>query len=407
MKPAQINPALAFSCLGHLYAHLFEPIFYIVALVLPSAFGMDYADVLALIIASKVLYGVLAPIAGWLGDRWGTLRMMVIYFLGLGLSATLVALVSGPWGLAITLTFMGIFGAIYHPVGIAWLVRNAKGVGQAMGINGVFGSFGPAVASLMAGVLMSAFGWQAAFVLPGLVVLLSGIALFWAVRSGRVVEVKHDPVPRSEPSRATIWRVGILISLAMLCTGLIFQALSASIPKLMAQRITSTPLSVDDAAFLVAAVYGVAGLAQVISGYLNDRVCVARFYAWMCSLQIPALLLVSVATDWSVAVLATIAVMLNTAGQPGENILTAIYSPSRWRGTALGLKFILSFGISAAAVPLVSLMYGVNNDFTGLYWVLAGFATVAAICGWLLPPTPTEQPTTAALADTRPASGSA
>lgn len=390
MRLAAVNPALAFSCLGHFYAHLYEPIFYIVALVLPSAFGMDYAEVLTLIIASKVLYGVLAPIAGWLGDRWGTLPMMVVYFLGLGLSGVLVAFVSGPWGLAVALTFMGIFGAIYHPVGIAWLVRNAKGVGQAMGINGVFGSFGPAIASLLAGVLMATFGWQYAFALPGLVILLSGIALFWVVYTGRMVEVKRDPVPRPEPSRATIWRVGILISVSMLCTGLVFQALSASIPKLMDQRMTNPALSVEDAAFLVAAIYGVAGLAQVVSGYMNDRVCVARFYAWVCTLQVPTLLLIAIATDWPIAVLATVAVLLNTAGQPGENLLTAIYSPSRWRGTALGLKFILSFGISAAAVPLVSLMYGINNEFTGLYWVLAGFAAVAAVCGWLLPPTPAD-----------------
>jgi len=42
--------------------------------------------------------------------------------------------------------------AIYHPVGIAWLVKSADRPGRALGINGVFGSLGIAVyRSMMAG----------------------------------------------------------------------------------------------------------------------------------------------------------------------------------------------------------------------------------------------------------------
>ena len=32
-------------------------------------------------------------------------------------------------GLAIGLTAIGLFGSIYHPVGVAWLVRNAENRG--------------------------------------------------------------------------------------------------------------------------------------------------------------------------------------------------------------------------------------------------------------------------------------
>ena len=64
MTAASARASLAFSCVGHLFAHLFEPIFYITALVLPGELGMPYEEVLALVIGGKLLYGLLAPAAG-------------------------------------------------------------------------------------------------------------------------------------------------------------------------------------------------------------------------------------------------------------------------------------------------------------------------------------------------------
>lgn len=201
--PAQARAALSFSCIGHLYAHVFEPIFYIVALVLPGELGLPYEQVLALIIAAKLLYGVLAPAAGWLGDRWSTVGMMAVFFIGLGLSAMAVGLTDSALGLSIALAATGLFGSIYHPVGISWLLRNAVDKGKAIGFNGVFGGIGPAVAGLIAGGLIETIGWRHAFILPGAAVVLTGLVFLWFLHRGLVVETKADRAPPPPPARAT------------------------------------------------------------------------------------------------------------------------------------------------------------------------------------------------------------
>lgn len=69
-------------------------------------------------VGAFVMFGVGSLPAGRLGDLWGRRAMMVIFFLGMGVSGFLSALTHGVWSLAAALTLMGIFSSIYHPAGI-------------------------------------------------------------------------------------------------------------------------------------------------------------------------------------------------------------------------------------------------------------------------------------------------
>ena len=114
--------------------------------------------------------------------------MMVVYFCGLGLAGITCGLLDTPTALLAGLASIGLFASIYHPVGIAWLVRNAKSRGKALGINGIFGSIGVAAAGLTAGALIDGFGWRTAFIVPGLVSLATGLVLLACLRLGLVAE---------------------------------------------------------------------------------------------------------------------------------------------------------------------------------------------------------------------------
>lgn len=384
MTARSARASLAFSCLGHLYAHVFEPIFYIAALVLPGELGLSYEEVLALVIAGKLLYGLLAPAAGWLGDRWSTVGMMAVFFLGLGASALSMGLAHGPWSVAVTLALMGVFGSIYHPVGIAWLIRNAVDKGKAIGLNGVFGGIGPGVASLVAGALIAGVGWRAAFVVPGVLVLLTGIAFLLFVAKGWVVEAKADRAPQADPSKGDTMRAGIVLSVTMLCAGLIYQAMQPSLPKLFEERL-GDGTGIGDAALAVTMVYLVAGLTQIAAGHLADRFPAKTIYVGAALVQAPLLALLSWASGWSMVGIALLAVAGNMGAIPAENLLLAKYTPARWRGTAFGLKFVLSFGVSGLAVPLVSLLRGLTGGFELLFVLLACSALVVAAAASLLP----------------------
>lgn len=384
ITPAQARAALSFSCIGHLYAHVFEPIFYIVALVLPGELGLPYEQVLALIIAAKLLYGVLAPVAGWLGDRWSTVGMMAVFFIGLGLSAMAVGLTDTTLGLSLALAATGLFGSIYHPVGISWLLRNAVDKGKAIGFNGVFGGIGPAVAGLIAGGLIETIGWRHAFILPGAAVVLTGLVFLWFLHRGLVVETKADRAPTAAASKGDTIRAGIVLTVTMLCAGLIYQATQPALPKLFSERLDDS-IGVAGAAFAVTAVYLVAGLMQVVAGHLADRYPAKTVYVVAALVQAPLLALVAWASGLPLVAASMLAVVFNMAGIPAENLLLNKYTPAKWRGTAFGLKFVLSFGVSGLAVPLVSLIRGMTGGFELLFLLLAGSAVMVACAATLLP----------------------
>ena len=83
-------------------------------------------------------WGVMSLPAGWASDRFGAPIMMVVMFAGMGLSSIACGLVPTGDTLALSIALCGIgsFAAIYHWVGIAWVIRTAKEQGHAMGVNG-------------------------------------------------------------------------------------------------------------------------------------------------------------------------------------------------------------------------------------------------------------------------------
>ena len=90
--------------------------------------------------------------------------------------------------LLVGLTLIGTFGAIYHPVGIAWLVKHSVNRGRALGINGVFGNIGTASAAIVAGFLADFFGWRYAFFVPGILSLIFGFSIFFILKTKAYVK---------------------------------------------------------------------------------------------------------------------------------------------------------------------------------------------------------------------------
>ena len=161
--------------LGHFLDHLFMLVFATVAaLRLNSEWGMSYAELIPYATPGFIAFGVCAILAGWIADKWSREGMMVIFFIGIGVSSMLAGLANSPLQIAMGLTLIGIFAAIYHPVGLAMVVKDRAKTGMPLAINGVFGNLGVASAALMTGFLIDTVGWRSAFYLPGAVSILLG-----------------------------------------------------------------------------------------------------------------------------------------------------------------------------------------------------------------------------------------
>ena len=384
-RSAQLS--LGFSSAGHMYNHLFEPIFFIAALYLPLVLGLPYEQVLPLIFAGKLLTGLLAPAAGWLGDKWSATGMMAVYFLGFGGAAIGVGTASTPWEIAAWLGVMGAFGSIYHPVGIAWLVTTAVNRGKAMGINGMFGGLGPAVAGVAAGGFIEFAGWRVAFIIPGILVVLTGIAFLVCLSKGWVKETKVDAAPTPPADKKDAVRVYLVLAFALLVSGVIYQATQASLPKLLEIRV---PLLAGDNAALgiglaVGLMYFIGGVLQIWSGWLSDKYPLKWVYTAMIALQAPFLGLAAALSGLPLIAAAVLMVTFNIAAQPPENTLLARYTPAQWRSTAYGMKFVVSFGFSALGVPLAAYIYESTSDFAWLFGALALTIVLLTVIALTLP----------------------
>ncbi len=396
MKAPSARLALAFSCLGHAYMHLFTAFYFVIALSLETEWSLPNHELVKLWALGSLLVGLAALPAGWLGDRWSASGMMAVFFVGLGLAGIACGLVSSPTALMLGLAAVGLFSAIYHPVGVAWVVKSARARGMALAVNGIFGSLGIASAGLVAGVLIDAISWRAAFIVPGALCLATGLALILCLRLGWVRETAGDQVPETAPSRNDMVRVYAVLLLTMMVMGLMFHATQASLPKIFDLRLRD--LAGEGAlgiGMLVALVYTAGGFMQLVGGWLADRFPLKPIYLSAFVFQVPVMLLLASAVSGPLMALAVLTVVLSAVALPAENMLLARYTPQRHRGLAFGVKFVLAFAIANPAILLASWIEGRSGEFTELYFILAAIAATAAAVAFFLPNPRAAAPVTA------------
>jgi MFS family permease len=384
MRAPSANLPLHFANLGHLATHFLMLLYPTVVLALEGRFGLSYGELISLSLPGMVLYGAAALPAGWLADRWSAERMMVLFFLGSGLAAVLTGLARGPGGIALGLALLGAFGAIYHPVGYAWLVRHAENRGRALGVNGVYGSIGVGCASFVAAALTQLAGWRAAFVVPGILCLALGAALVVCLSLGRIVPARSDRRPEPEPGAAAVMRAFVVLSVTMMCAGLVWQVMAVALPKLFEERLAAGggTLGVGGTVSLVFA--GSAAL-QLLGGWAADRFPLKWLYVLAWALQVPVLLALVNAAGLPLFAASTAVFCLMVIATPIENTLVVRYTPGKWRATAFGAKFVLSLGVAALGVPMVALVHDRTGGFAWLFVVLAALAAVTVAAALFLP----------------------
>jgi MFS transporter, FSR family, fosmidomycin resistance protein len=385
---ARSSAALAqgFSNVGHAYSHILTTLYPTVVLALERSWHIGYGELIGLMLAGQILFGVAALPAGWLGDRWSAVAMMVIFFLGTGGATVLTGLANDPLQLGIGLTLIGLFASIYHPVGMAWLIRMATNRGHALGVNGVYGAIGLAIAPMIAAALTDFISWRAAFLIPGGSAVAFGVALLALWKLGYIRDTTIDLKPQAEPERAHVVRAFFILSLTMLCVGLIGMTFTIILPKLFDERLAG--LMGDGtlaAGTFVTIVYLFGAVAQYVGGRLADRFQMKRVYITAFIIQAPILCLAAVLESWPLLVVAIAMVFVNIAALPSENGLLAHYTPGKWRGTAYGAKFVLAIGVSALAIPLVAYIHDTTGGFYWLFVFMGGLAAIVVVAALGLP----------------------
>lgn len=404
MSPLSARLSLIFSSLGHFYFHMFTAFYAVIVLSLETDWGIGYDQLLELWWVGSLLVGLMALPAGRLGDVWSVPGLMVIYFIGMGGAAVVCGLASGPPPLMIGLSAIGLFGAIYHPIGIPWMIRNAGlRQGRMLAVNGIFGSLGSAGAGLIAGILIDLWGWRAAFMVPGTVVFVTGLAMLWFLLRGDIREksrVRGEQTPAGYAGSARIF--GILL-VAMFTGGLIYHGTQNALPKLLDLRVMDLFVpwvtksmgpwaggllgGASGVGLLVAVVYTVGGFTQLAGGILADRYPLKNIYVGAWVVEMVLLVLLAQTGGLGLIPVAMLAVMMNLAQLPAENMLLARFTPEPHHGLAFGVKFVLAFGAAPIAIILLSKVWAATGEFEYLFLGLAGGALLITTMAMFLPHT--------------------
>lgn len=373
-----------FLNLGHTLDHLLMLIFPTVVLAMSAELGRGYADLLPLSLGGFIAFGAFSIPAGWLADRWSRFGMMAVFFFGIGAAGILTGFARGPLEIAAALTLIGVFAAIYHPVGITMLVAGRENVGRVLGVNGVFGNVGVAFSALFAGALADLAGWRAAFIVPGALALAAGAAFVLLARDAKITVPAGKIEPR-KISRADLARVFAILTVATACGGVIFNATTIAMPKVFDERLSALVHSNFGIGVLVCGVYLIAAMAQLCVGWWLDHRSLKAVFVPIVALQVPLLALAGT-TENTLMLAVAVAMMFFVFGQiPINDAMIARYTAEAWRARAYAVRYVVSFTASALAVPLVAGLYKSSGDFRSLYFVLGALALTTFFAALFFP----------------------
>jgi len=377
MKMKRQNLHFGFLNVGHLLDHLFMLIFATVAaLALATDWQMTYADLIPYAMPGFVAFGICAIPAGWIADKWHRHGMVSIFFIGIGVASTATSFASTPLQIGCGLFVIGLFAAIYHPVGIAMVVQGRVKTGMPLALNGVFGNIGVAAAALITGIIIDTFGWQAAFLVPGVISVAIGFAYVIFTRAGDLEslypnEISSDAARTSkvEIDRTILVQVFSIIFFTTAMGGLIFQSTTFSLPKILDERLNDFTTNATEVGAWAFVVFTVAAFAQLVVGYLVDRHSVKLVFSIIAGCQV-VLFALMMNLDGAAALIVSIGFMLMVFGQiPINDVLIGRVAKSEWRSRAFAIRSFITFTVMATSIPLIAWLHE-TWGFSALFLVL-------------------------------------
>ncbi|MEM9062942.1 MAG: MFS transporter [Pseudomonadota bacterium] len=397
--------------IGHFLDHLFMLIFAtIAALTLSREWGVGYGALLAYATPGFVAFGVFALPAGWLADRWNRDAMMVVFFVGVGLASIATGFAQTPLQMGIGLFVIGVFAAIYHPVGLAIVTAKWKNTGMRIAMNGVWGNLGVASAALLTGYMIDNAGWRMAFFVPGAISIALGGAYYlmfrdWMAPVERAAATAAAKANADPDYRALLFRVSAIVFLTTAVSSIIFQSTTFALPKIFDERMQG--LAGDLAAWADAALPGnadvasmvgalafltfaVASLAQLAVGLSLDRFGPRKVFMTVAVIQIVFFTAMQGLHD-GVALAVALGFMLGAFGQiPINDYMIGKMASGPFRARIYGVRYVVSFSVLAIALPLIAVVYE-TWGFDVLFVILAIAAAIILAAVACLPkvlPTP-------------------
>jgi len=371
--------------ISHFIDHFVMLIFAKAAYDAGREFGLGYEEIIIFGVLGFILFGAAAPVASILANKYSRSVLMVIFHFGIGISAIICSFASTPWELSIGLGLIGVFAAIFHPVGIAMLLKNNKKLGYRLGINGVFGNMGVAAAPLITGYLLLISDWKLSFILPGIACISYGVIFLFALKD-EPKTVQTEKTNERDDVFAPQWRRALLaLALTTTSGGFIFGAMTFIIPRYFELQLTGITSSVAVTGLIASMVYAIAGFTQIGAGLLIDRFPAKPILFVIGVGQIIFIFLASTVSDLQLFFVTLVATSFVFGQIPIIDTIMSRYIPDKSRGNVLSVKFALNLGAGASVLPISSLMLKHGYELSNLFVVMSFMAMFVVLASLILP----------------------
>ena len=346
---------IGFNNFAHAVDHYVMLIFPTVVIGLEVVYGRPYGELLALGTASFFAFGIFSLPAGWLADRWSRRYMMVVFYIGCGLSCAAAAFSPNFIALAISLFAIGVFASIYHPVGTAIVVSAATNRGRTLAFNGVCGNIGVALAAGITATLTAWIGWRGAFLVPAVVCVATGIAYFVMVPDDRKQAASRSAAADVRLAMGVMIAVFGLFVLIGTTAGLVFNTVTIALPKVIDERISG--ISLVAVGSIATGVFLCGAIAQFTVGRILEKYPAHLVFAFTGLMQFIGVVWAFYATGTMLLVALAFAMAFIYAQVTVNDFVIARYTADKWRGRVYAVRYFITYLISGAAITMIAFLH--------------------------------------------------
>src|SRR6478736_5035140 len=360
--------SIAFLNWAHALDHFVLLIYPTVVISLQVVYGRSYSELIALSSAAFVAFGIFSLPAGWLADHWSRRNMMAAFYIGCGLS-----LAGAGFAPNLTALAVAMFASIYHPVGMAMLIEASNARGRTLAFNGVCGNLGVSLAAGISAALATWISWRAAFFVPAVVMVATGIVYLWLTPDDghhAKSRVSAPAVPLTP--RLAVMLFGLFIVIA-LSAGLTFNVLTIALPKIVDERL-SNDLPLILVGSIATAVLVCGALAQLTVGRVVEWIPPHAIFAIVTGIGFLGNLWAAYASGVALLIALAVAIAAIYGQVTVNDMIMARYTADAWRGRVYAVRYFLLFVSAGAAIGMISLLHE-----TGGFALVLGVNAVIAL----------------------------
>jgi len=250
-----------------------------------------------------------------------------------------------------------------------------------------------ATGSSVSVLLATRYGWQMAYIVPGIVSLLAAVLFAKYVPKESASPAKRKAKMLDLPPNLMA-RVFFIMTCAAVTGSIIFNFTTNSNGEMLKARIAELAA---DPWLLSAVLFGVftfASLAQLVVGHLIDRHPIKTIYMPILLAQIPLFLFAAYSEGWMLVFATGLFMVFVFGAIPFTDAMIVRYVDDRMRSRVTGMRLAIGFGVSSLVVAGI----GPSVKAAGFPFMLMSLAGVAACTMLAISFLPSERDVTASTA---------